>query len=81
MILALLGCVTGLALTGWLYTTDRYWGDERVDTLHQVLAWTLLALTALHLAGVLHTSRRQRENLVRAMVCGTKRAPGPGDVC
>jgi cytochrome b len=80
MVLALLGCVTALALTGWLYTTDRYWGDERVEALHKALAWTLLALIALHLAGALYTSRRHRENLGRAMVCGAKRAPGPGDV-
>ncbi len=80
MIVALLGCVLGLSLTGWLYTTDGFWGDETVDRLHQALAWGLLGLIPLHLAGVLFTSLRQRENLVRAMLTGVKRAPGPGDV-
>lgn len=80
MILALLACVAGLALTGWLYTTDRFWGDATVESLHLALAWTLLVLALLHVAGVVFTSLRQRENLVRAMVSGDKPAPRDGDV-
>ena len=80
MIVALMGCVVGLALTGWLYTTDRFWADETVDAIHQVLAWTLLGLVALHVAGVVLTSIRQRENLVRAMCSGEKAAPRDADI-
>jgi cytochrome b len=80
MIVALMASVAGLALTGWLYTTDRLWGDETVERLHVALAWLLVGLAALHVAGVLFTSWRQRENLVVAMIGGDKRAPAPGDV-
>lgn len=80
MILALIGCVIGLAITGWLYTTDRFWGDETVESIHEFLAWTLLALALAHVAGVVFTSLRQRENLVRAMLTGEKPAPSEGDV-
>jgi cytochrome b len=73
MILALLGCVGALALTGWLYTTDRYWGDEQVEALHLALAWGLLALALLHVAGVFYTGWRQRESLPLAMLTGRKR--------
>ena len=73
MILALLGCVAALALTGWLYTTDELWGDEQVETLHLGLAWGLLALALLHVAGVLYTGWRQRESLPLAMLSGRKR--------
>ena len=72
MVLALLANVAGLALTGWLYTTDRFWGDATVETWHVALAWTLLGLVLLHVAGVLFTSLRQRENLVAAMFSGNK---------
>jgi cytochrome b len=75
MILALLGCVGALALTGWLYTTDCFWGDEQVEALHLALAWALLALALLHVAGVFYTGRRQRESLLRAMFSGRKRGP------
>lgn len=75
MILALMACVVGLALTGWLYTTDRFWGDETVERVHTALAWSLLVLAALHVAGVLFTGWRQRENLIAAMWSGRKRPP------
>jgi cytochrome b len=80
MIVALMACVIGLALTGWLYTTDRLWGNETVEAIHAMLAWALLALAALHVAGVALTSMRHRENLVRAMFSGTKVAPREGDI-
>lgn len=72
MVLALLADVAGLALTGWLYTTDRFWGDASVEQAHRLLAWALLGLVVLHVAGVLFTSLRQRENLVAAMFSGDK---------
>jgi len=72
MVLALLSNVAGLGLTGWLYTTDHFWGDATVEHVHLALAWTLLGLVLLHVAGVLFTSLRQRENLVAAMFSGDK---------
>ena len=72
MIVALLLCVAALAFTGWLYTTDMFWGSEAVEDAHRALAWTLLALVSLHVAGVILTSVRHRENLVRAMFSGRK---------
>ena len=74
MILALLACVAGSGLSGWLYTTDAFWGDASVEALHLGLAWTLLALAGLHVAGVVYTGWRQRESLLLAMFSGRKRA-------
>ncbi len=80
MVLALLVCGLATAATGWLFTTDRFWGDDVVQSAHFALAWALLGLIAAHLAGVAFTSFRQRENLLRSMVSGSKRAPDEHDV-
>jgi cytochrome b len=80
MVVALLGGIGLTALTGVLMTSDWFWGDERMELLHQACAWTVTALVPLHVAGVLFTSWRHRENLVRAMLDGYKRAAREGDM-
>jgi len=80
MILALLIAMAGTALTGWMMTTDQFWGVEWVGKTHERLADGLLILVALHVAGVIVASIRHRENLVRAMFTGRKRAADAGDV-
>lgn len=73
MVLALLVTVALTSISGWLYTTDRFWGIEWVGETHELLSNALLALIALHIGGVLFASYRERENLVAAMFHGRKR--------
>ncbi|MBS0468681.1 MAG: cytochrome b/b6 domain-containing protein [Proteobacteria bacterium] len=80
MVLALLANLGALGFTGWLYTTDLFWGYGWLASLHQYLAWLLLALVALHVAGMLWTCWQHRENLVRAMITGEKMPPSGDDV-
>lgn len=80
MVVLLIGCVAATGVTGWLCTTDRYWGDETLFALHTTLAWAVVGLVALHVIGVLTMSFQHRENLVAAMLHGRKREPHEGDV-
>lgn len=79
MILALLGTVVFTSMTGWLFTTDTFWGIRWVKILHETCAWLLLGLAAIHVGGVLVTSILHRENLVTAMITGRKAPPQQGD--
>src|SRR4051812_28830274 len=74
MIVLLLIFALSAAASGWLYTTDEYWGVEWVARTHAWLSYALLSLVGLHVAGVAFTSYRQRENLVASMIHGRKRA-------
>ncbi len=80
MIIALIVMIALTGVTGWLYTTDRLWGVEWMEELHEATANGLLLLIVLHVCGVLVSSMAHRENLVKAMVSGRKRAPGPQNV-
>ena len=80
MAVALWAAVALLGFTGWLFSTDMFWGEAWLDRTHAVMGWSLLALVALHIAGVVHTARLHRERLVSAMFTGRKPAPGPEDL-
>ncbi len=80
---------TGLVLEGEPFPSnrlpDRAYGIEAdegegsgmIEELHEMTANLLLALAALHVAGVALESRLSGRNLVRRMLVGT-RAPGEG---
>jgi cytochrome b len=48
-------------------------GVEWLEDAHGALAWTLLGVVAVHVAGVVLSSVLHRENLVGAMITGRKR--------
>ena len=72
MMLTLMALVLSLGLTGWLQTTDWFWGDETMQEIHETLATTLIWLAGLHAASALVMGRIERVRLVRAMFTGVK---------
>lgn len=90
MILALLGVIAGLALTGLMIWGGVFWHGPfaayvsyamggTAGKLHKWLAIGLVALIGLHVAGALFESIRSRENLIFAMISGRK-VRRPGDI-
>jgi len=80
MVIALLLAISAIVLSGFLMTTDAFWGVKWVGEVHEIAAFSTLALIALHVGGVIVASLEHGENLVRAMVTGRKRAAGPDDI-
>jgi cytochrome b len=75
MVIALIVMLAGTSVSGYLMTTDAYWGSKALEGIHEALANATMALVALHVLGVLLASFEHRENLVKAMVSGRKRSP------
>jgi cytochrome b len=73
MVVALLITTALVGATGWLNTTDWFFGSDFMEETHELLANLMLALAGLHVLGVIHASWRHRENLVKSMVTGRKR--------
>jgi cytochrome b len=72
MVLALLAAVLVAGISGWMLTTDAYFGEAWVEALHTAISNALMVLVGLHVGGVIYTSWRHSENLVRAMFTGRK---------
>lgn len=70
---AILALVLALGATGLMMGR----GSEAAEEVHEVLAWALLGVVGIHLAGVAWHTVRHRENIALSMVDGHKKAePG-----
>jgi len=76
--IGLLALALGSATTGVL--AYRFDGFEALAEIHEALAESLLALIAVHLAGVLVMSLLERQNLPRSMVSGRANAAPAAEV-
>ena len=86
MIFALVAVLTGLVVTGFMVqggqekqgpfagVTGFALGSD-VRSIHSFLAYALMAMVAVHLAGVLADSWLHKSSLVRAMITGWKCVP------
>ncbi|SCM66099.1 cytochrome b/b6 domain-containing protein [Donghicola eburneus] len=75
MIYNLLATLAIIGASGYLMTTDMFWGVEWPEEIHQLsVAWAEFSVV-LHIAAVLFETRRTKVNLPRAMMTGVKTVP------
>ena len=73
--LALILTLLAIGATGYLMTTDMFWGMEWPEELHEAfVTWAEISVV-LHIAAVIFESKRTKVNLARAMVTGYKDMP------
>lgn len=65
-ILAMFALVLGLAVTGIMMAR----GNESVEDIHELMAWSMLVVVGAHLLGVLLHTVRHRENITRTIIDG-----------
>jgi cytochrome b len=75
MIYNLILTVAVICLSGYLMTTDMFWGVEWPEEVHEAAVTWVKISVALHVAAVLFESYRTKVNLPRAMVTGYKKFP------
>lgn len=75
MMLALWAVVLMLGVSGYLMGTDRFFGEEWLQEIHEVLANGLMLLMAIHILAAIGMSLYTRVNLPRAMMTGRKNLP------
>jgi len=61
-----------LAFSGWLAGTDQYWGEDWPVDLHIAISYLLEGMVVIHLAAIVIMSNLQKENLLKAMITGSK---------
>ena len=75
MIYNLLLTMLAIGVTGWMQTTNMWFGIEWVEETHEALATWAEICVVLHIAAVLFESRRTGVNLPKAMITGFKELP------
>ena len=76
MMLALMTLVLALGVSGFLQTTDAFWGEEWLQDLHAFLGSALISLAGVHVGAAIVMGRLEGVNLIGAMITGVKRRQG-----
>jgi cytochrome b len=74
MLIAMLALAAVSALSGWMQLTVRFFGVWWVEAIHAWSSHLVAGLAVVHVVAVVAVSIMQRENLVRSMITGRKRA-------
>lgn len=64
--------LAALALTGWMMSLDRFWGEDWLENLHNCLSWVLAAAVVFHLVGIARDALKHKRATWLHMITGLK---------
>lgn len=73
MIIALLATLIAICISGIFMSIDSLYGNEFLEEAHEFFTNILIILVIMHVVGVIFSSLRHRENLIKSMMTGIKR--------
>jgi cytochrome b len=73
MVLLLLTCLIGTAVTGILTNYESFFGDDVMEGIHGVFAQTLQIAILIHVLAVIVIDYLTKGDLIRCMITGKKR--------
>ena len=80
MMVVLIALATTCGVTGVMMEQDAFWGEEWVEEIHETAANLILIMAIVHVLAALVESWHHRENLIRSMITGRKRAARGTDI-
>ncbi|WP_270828826.1 cytochrome b/b6 domain-containing protein [Aeromonas sp. QDB20] len=80
MIMLLLTCLIGTALTGILTNYEDLFGDDVMEEIHGGFATALQAAIFIHVLAVIVMDHLTKGDLIRAMITGKKRVPSDVEI-
>ena len=73
MVLLLLGLLAVVALSGWMLTWDMFWGEDWVETVHEISADLTMIAVVVHVGAVVGMQFYTGIPLIQTMITGKRR--------
>lgn len=74
VMLTMMSLMAMLGVTGYMMEEiDYFWGEDWLESLHELLANGLMGLVMLHMAAALFESIQLKDNLPRSMITGFRK--------
>ncbi|MNR20209.1 Prokaryotic cytochrome b561 [compost metagenome] len=80
MILMMLTCLVGTAVTGIMTGYEQLFDEDLMEELHEFFAKALQIAIFIHVLAVIVLDRLTRGDLIRAMITGRKRVPASTEI-
>jgi cytochrome b len=65
MIISLWCCVLAAAGSGYMQTTDMFWGEEWVELMHSFFVYSLFGLILIHISAIIYMQKIAKLNLIQ----------------